>query len=193
MSFSSVSSDYVRLATTTISTGVTSVEITTGFSDTYKIYALYIMGVTVATNYAGLKLQFGTGVGPTYSTSSYKGTDFTITGNVDSPPCTLVGGNNISDCINLNGPSAYGTSNNANYNYNAVVILNNLRSTSTLYKQADVYASHIQTVDVFQRIYSFGFNNSTTVRDAAVTGIKILTSSGNMNTGTFVLYGIKTA
>jgi hypothetical protein len=134
------SSDYVRLATTTITSGVTSVEITTGFSDTYKIYALYIMGLTVATNSAFLKLQFGTGGGPTYATSEYKGTDFGITGNIDSPGPTVNGGTNISDCVNLNGTN--GTSSNANYNYNAVVYLNNMRSTATLYKHAYVTESY---------------------------------------------------
>jgi len=191
LSFAAVSADYVRLATTTISGGVTSVELTTGFSDTYKIYVLYIMGVTVATNQAILRLQFGTGGGPTYATSEYKGTDFGITGNVDVSSPTLNGGNNISDGINLNG--ANGTNSNANYNYNAMVILNNLRSTATLYKHAYVHAAHIQTTDVWQTILGHGYNNGNTVTTAAVTAIKVLTSSGNMNTGTFVLYGIKTA
>jgi len=191
LSFAAVSADYVRLATTTISGGVTSVELTTGFSDTYKIYVLYIMGVTVATNQAILRLQFGTGGGPTYATSEYKGTDFEITGNVDVSSPTLNGGNNISDGINLNG--ANGTNSNANYNYNAMVILNNLRSTATLYKHAYVHAAHIQTTDVWQTILGHGYNNGNTVTTAAVTAIKVLTSSGNMNTGTFVLYGIKTA
>ena len=195
LEFASASSDYVRLATTTISGAVASVEITTGFSDTYPIYCLYYQGVKVATNLAQIRLQFGTGGTPTYSTSSYSGADNCLSANLDAAGATSISnGDKRTTGIGLTSLGSNGLNNSASFNLNGFMMLYNLRSTATILKfamnQSAYYASDIE---IFLRCFNAGFSEDTTVRDNAVTAIKILTSSGNLSAGTFVLYGIKTA
>ena len=191
LSFSSASSDYVRLATTTVSSSVSEVNFTTGFSDTYKIYEIELINVDTSTaNF--LFFRWGYGATPTYITSGYIDFAQGMTGFTDS---TFTGKNtyNRTTAHEINaGDTTLG--NTTGFTMNGKIRLFNSRSTSTYFKGFNSQVIYLHSgVDFGSSAHTCGFNNDTTLRDSAVTGFKIYTSTGNIDAGTFVLYGIKTA
>jgi len=189
--FASPSSDYVRLATTTVSSSVSEVNFTTGFSDTYKIYEIELINVDTSTpNY--LFFRWGYGSTPTYVTSGYIDFALGITGFTDS---SFNGKNtyNRTTAHEINtGDHTLG--NTTGYTMNGKIRLFNSRSTSTYFKGFNSQVIYLHSgTDFGSSAHTCGFNSDTTLRDSAVTGFKIYTSTGNIDAGTFVLYGIKTA
>lgn len=189
--FSTVSSDYVRLATTTVSSSVSEVNFTTGFSDTYKIYELEFMNVDLSAA-AYIFFRWGYGVTPTYVTSGYIDYSMGITGNTSSG---FTGKNtyNRTTAHSVNtGDHTLG--NTTGYTMNGKIRLFNCRSTSTYFKGFNSQVMYLHSgVDFGSAAHTCGFNSDTTLRDSAVTGFKLYTDTGNFDGGTFVLYGIKTS
>ena len=188
---SGLSSDYVRLATTTVSSAVSEVNFTTGFSDTYKIYEIELINVDTSTpNF--LFFRWGYGGTPTYVTSGYIDFALGITGFTDS---SFTGKNtyNRTTAHEINtGDHSLG--NTTGFTMNGKIRLFNSRSTSTYFKGFNSQVIYLHSgVDFGSSAHTCGFNNDTTLRDSAVTGFKIYTSTGNIDAGTFVLYGIKTS
>ena len=191
LEFGSVSSDYVRLATSTITSSVSEVNFTTGFSDTYNIYEIELMNVDTSAA-AWLFFRWGYGTTPTYVTSGYQDFSLGVSGPTDG---TFVGKstyNRTTAHSILTGD--HNTANVTGYGVNGKIRLFNSRLTSTYFKgfNSQVMYQH-SNADYGTIAHTVGFNNDTTLRDSAVTGFKIYTSTGNMDAGTIVLYGIKTS
>ena len=191
LSFGSVGSDFVRLATTTVSSSVSEVNFTTGFSDTYSIYELELMNVDTSTN-AYINFRWAYGGTPTYVTSGYQ--DFA--GGVSFPTDSTFVGKNTYNRTTAHSITTgdHTTTNVTGYGMNGKIRLFNARSTSTYFKgfNSQVMYQH-SNADYGTIAHTVGFNNDTTLRDNAVTGFKIYLSTGNIDAGTFVLYGIKTS
>jgi hypothetical protein len=191
--WSTVSSDKVRLATTTVSSSVSSLEITTGFSDTYSIYELYWFNTTLSGASVQVRLQFGYGGTPTYVTSSYHSLRQGIGVEDSAGVSSVLGGNPQGDGIYLNADWSVITS--SNRTFNGKMALFNLRATSTVNKYGATsncvykHSSNAYTVSSI----AGGYAEDATLRSNAVTAIKILPNNGTIDSGTFVLYGIKTS
>jgi hypothetical protein len=190
-SWSTVSSDRVRLATTTVSSAVSEVNITTGFSDTYPIYELYLSGIRNSAASVFLQARFGYGGTPTYVTSNYysarNSTGIEISSGTNSP---LGGG--ASDSICLSG--GWSNTDSGEYDLNGVARIFNARSTSTRYKSVHANTMNMHSgVGYLVSSQPVTFCYDSTLNSNAVTAIKLYFSSGNITRGTFVLYGIKTA
>ena len=193
-SWSTVSSDKVRLATATLSSSVSEINITTGFSDTYKLYELYWFNVTFSNNSVHPILQLGYGGTPTYVTSNYNsfriGVGVTDSSGTSSTPTssTITSGLSLTTDWSVRTSSAY--------TFNGKYTLFNLRATSTVNKSgatSNTFYKH-SSLDYSASSIAGGFVDDATLRNNAVTAIKFLTNgAGNMDSGTFVLYGIKTA
>jgi hypothetical protein len=187
-----VSSDKVRLATATISSSVSSLEIATGFSDTYSIYELYWFNVKNSSQGRRIRLQFGYGSTPTYVTGSYKssGTGVSVT-NSDNTPYPV--GNYQTDGLHLVASwSLYTTT---GITFNGKITLFNCRSSSTVHKNGAVSNSVYSHSDDAYMVSSIsgGWCTDSTLTSNKVTAVKILIDSGTMDSGTFVLYGVKTS
>jgi hypothetical protein len=192
-SWSTVSSDKVRLATTTVSSSVSSLEITTGFSDTYSIYELYWFNTTLSGSSVTVRLQFGYGGTPTYVTGDYNAFKLGIGVEDSTGVPSMLGGTNSSDGIPLSADWSVITS--ANRTFNGKMALFNLRATSTVDKYgatSNCVYKHSGSNYTVSSIAG-GYAGNSTLRSNAVTAIKILTNTGTIDSGTFVLYGIKTA
>lgn len=188
---SGVTSDYVRLATSTITSAVSEINFTTGFSDTYKIYEIELMNVDTSTN-AYIYFRWGYGGTPTYVTSGYEDFSNGFTGNTSSGFAGKSTYNRTTAHSITTGDHT--TTNVTGYGMNGKIRLFNSRSTSTYFKgfNSQVTYQH-SNADFGTSAHTCGFNNDTTLRDNAVTAFKIYTSTGNFDAGTFVLYGIKTS
>jgi len=193
-SWSTVSSDKVRLATATLSSSVSEINITTGFSDTYKLYELYWSNVTFSGTSVHPILQLGYGGTPTYVTSNYNsfriGVGVTDSSGTASTPASTT----ITNGFALTTDWSVRTS--TSFTFNGKVTLFNLRATSTVNKSSatsNCFYKH-SSLDYTASSISGGFADDATLRSNAVTAIKFMTGgAGNMDSGTFVLYGIKTA
>jgi hypothetical protein len=192
LEYQAVSSDKVRLVTTTISSSVSSLEIATGFSDTYSIYELYWFNVKNSSQDRRIRIQFGYGSTPTYVTGSYKssGTGVSVT-NSDNTPYPV--GLFSTDGIHLE--SSWNLYTTTAITFSGKITLFNCRSTSTVYKNGTVSnCIYSHSGDGYMVSgNSGGWNTDSTLTSNKVTAIKILIDSGTMDSGTFVLYGIKTS
>jgi hypothetical protein len=191
--WNTLSSDKVRLATTTVSSSVSSLEITTGFSNTYSIYELYWFNTTLSGTSVNVRLQFGYGGTPTYVTTDYNAFKLGIGVEDATGTPSMLGGTNSSDGIPLSADWSVVTS--ANRTFNGKMALFNLRATSTVNKYgatSNCVYKHSSSNYTVSSIAG-GYAENSTLRSNAVTAIKILTNTGTIDSGTFVLYGIKTS
>lgn len=167
---------WTYLSTVTANNSATA-DIETTFNSTYDVYAIIASNITVQNDAANLRLRLK--IGGSYLTASYK---------------------NIATDLNSNQASTYnGTSGTASIDWSlsvgnaagefavGVMYVFNPSSTS-IYKSIQGHSTCCSsTGNAFQTTFS-AFNESST---AALTGVQVFASSGNLVTGTFRLYGIK--
>ena len=182
MSFSTPSSDYVLLATSTISSNVSSVSIDGYFSSTYTTYKVIFYGVFGSTP-NDVKLRFNRG-GSAITTSNYNyaGTYSyvdSVGDNVSSPT------NNYS-ATSSGGIGSYYTA--VDRSLSGFIEINNPLST-TAYKMALSFSSSYMYTNQDTSTTTMG----TVLKDStsALSGITFIAGSGTLNGGTFKIYGIK--
>jgi hypothetical protein len=167
-----------------ISTAIASSSATidfTGLSSTYSKYVLVISNAVVATNNTAFWLRVGTGGTPTYQSGA---SDYGwsrvfgaagIAGNTNTTADTKI-------LIGSNGNQ----SNLATRSFNCDISIFNPSQTTDNHPIS--YAGgYIDSAGSYVYQAGYGTYQSTT----AVTAIRILSSSGNIASGTFKLYGIR--
>jgi len=154
---------------------------------------LYWFNVKNSSLHRQIRLQFGYGGTPTYTTGSYKSGGQAVGIYIPSAANYALG-NYQTDGIHLNSGSWTLRTTSA-ITFNGKITLFNCRATSTVYKNGAVSnCCYSHENDQYQvSMIGGGFAEDSTLTSNAVTAIKILIDSGTMDTGTFVLYGIKTA
>jgi len=180
LSFSSPSSDYVLLATSTISSNVASVSIDGYFSSTYTSYKVIFYGIFGST-VQSMKLRFNRG-GSAITTNSYNGAGFYT--YVDTTATTLYALGNYNSNTNPVG-DYYST---VDRSLSGFVEINNPLSTSA-YKMALSFGSSYFYTNQDTTMYQYG----ATLKDStsALSGFTFYAASGTLNGGTFKIYGIK--
>jgi hypothetical protein len=176
------SSDFVLLATSTISSNVSSVSIDGYFSSTYTSYKIIFYGVFGSVLGENLNLRFNRS-GSAITSSNYINVG---TSSYFSVPSTQL--DTIAALENKISIGNYYSS--VDRSSSGFLEINNPLST-TAYKTVISFASayYYQSPNFDTRNYFV----SSTLKDStsALSGITFLGGSGTLNGGTFKIYGIK--
>jgi len=185
--WSTISSDFVRIATTTISSSVATVDFTSVFTSTYDRYIITIDNITADANaYISMRVIYSTNT--VDSTTSY----------------TQVGNNavvNTSGTTSEGGVSNYNTYGELYVNYNSGIASGTgtegkgLSATINLSTPANTTNGKAMTMQCgffnssnqYNSQKSFWYYRSTN----AITGLRFYTGAGNFTSGTISIYGLK--
>ena len=182
LSFGDASSDFVKVASTTLSSGTASVSLT-GMDSTYKLFKVTASDVTLASS-ENFYFRFINSSGDLTGSSYYGslGGAYTQSNNSDH------------DLRSRNYNSSYGRISNFDFSTNATnassfeMNIPNPSNSATYpfcYGLAGVSGSN----GTYLTTNSFTFQYTSA---GAITGIKFYTpNGGNINTGSFQLHGIK--
>jgi len=183
LSFSSVSSDYVLLASTTAS-NVATLDLNGYFSATYKNYKLFVEGFYGTTDVNNLRLFFATG-SYTVQTTSYG--DTSGWSGVDGSG-TEATGSTSGGHAGGSGGSIFIAHNSSNSSY---------RGNTEITIFEPLQTSYYHSVTALTQYWngSSTLRNSTTsgiwLNTTAVTGLRLAFNAGNLYAGSIKLYGIK--
>lgn len=184
--WSTVSSDFVKLATATASSSsfVTFNGYFSSTYDTYKVIA-YDVQMSVTNGRLGIQLAYGSA---NYVTTNY--IHFTQGGYSD-----------LSATYEANwADGASGASewqirfdqyNDASFTAMYELTFANLNSTSTTHKSFLAHSHARNSSWIIRNMTSSGYCSDSTMTSNATTGIRFLNSNGSITKGKFVLYGLK--
>jgi len=168
--------------------GSASIEFTSGIDSTYPIYRFEFINIHPATNLVQFRLNFttdGTNFNVTKTTTmfyAYHAEDGSSTGFNYSSPRDLA--QSTSDHNIVGAGSDLGNANDDSCS--GEVFLFNPSST-TFVKHFMTKANSSSGEGLPFTNYTAGYGNTT----SAITGVKFVMSSGNIDSGTIKLYGIK--
>jgi hypothetical protein len=168
---------HVLLSTTTISSGVSTVDITSNIDSTYKKYMIDVIGMHIATDDQNINIRvFNSSIetGSVYSQFSIDGNQTSATPGGVATQDTGVG---ITIGLSVGSVDIESFNSRIFLNNPSEAVLNKLIEFSSVYHDSSEKSS-----------YTAGVGNCTDV--AAITGIRFYTSSGNIDGGVIRLYGI---
>lgn len=179
MSFSSVSSDYVLLETTTVSSAVSSVTVGNGLlTSSYKFYVIYGQTIIPASNGTAGNIRFRTSGGQ--QTSSYQ---FYRTWGYSGS--SAFNGANSTSASEIT--YALGQSLSSTHGISFVSYLPNPSNTSTF----KTMRTHQQGYDLSPNVAHNDTTGSWSGGTDAITGIDYYFLTGNISSGVFKLFGVK--
>ena len=178
-SWGTVSSDYVKLASATVTSG-SSFNVNGYFSSTYQTYKLYVTGVQ-----AWLKCRFNFGASyTTYSSGNYVWiVDYAWRGS--SSDSGGSSGSWNTDHI----PLSYWSGDNNDEHHYAEVTINKPTDTSSRAKNLYVNAWNYDSTKIYVH-QNAGFLDANKY-DEALTGLYIFPTSGTLTDISWELYGMK--
>ncbi len=179
LSFGTVSSDFVKLASTSGS-NVSSIDVNGYFTSDYDRYVVYLEGLYSANDSIDVYMKFNTG---SYTTQSSNYNSVLDGGEVNSS--NTFSEQKIGDW----GGSKIKvgrTTNNSNYRSNSIVTIFNPLQTS-YYHSANALCQGWNSTLTFWTFTTAGTWKDTT----AVTGLNFSSQSGNIYANNISLYGIK--
>lgn len=168
---------HVKISTTTISSGVTSLDIT-GLDSTYQSYMVELNGLITASDNVDLKMNWIQG-GSTVTTSNHRS------------QCVRFGiSEGVTNILSTSNASymrlCAGLGNNTGFTANGrLFIYGSQNSASNTQYQSEFSIGHYDNNDEQMHLCHGRIDVATTT-----TGFTISTSTGNMTAGTFRLYGI---
>ena len=188
-SWTNLSSDFVKLAETTVSSGVSSVGFDGYFSSTYDRYEIVCSNFHVDSvpdmafrvyiaNSAHTSSQY-------VNTNAFQYTDLTPSHSISQQSSTSVDYDAPYDLWQSNGDNLGSQSTNGCYIH--YTIYNPLNTTDWKMMQFEVGYGQASNNIAMQRVFGHGVLKNT----SALTGMLILPSAGNITSGTFKLYGYK--
>ncbi len=167
---------YIHLQTQTVSSGVAQVDFTSNLA-TYDTIKFVFSGVHPATDNVTFLALVSTDGGSSYLSTTYNAAGaylFSASSNGDQ--------GNASDKIILNGACGNAT----NESQSGFLEMNNLAST-TYYKNTQSLVTGVH--DTGALIATHG--GCSIHQTSAINGVRFKFSSGNIDAGTFSLYGVK--
>jgi hypothetical protein len=185
-SWSTVSSDFVLLATTNQTSSVASVSFD-GFSDTYNTYQVFYSNLIPSASSTSLRLRYRRSNADVTS-SNY----ISFSGGGEIPP--NLAGNNSQCSGTYNNDSIRLTTGNdvgSTTSYGGItgfITLNNARGT-TNYKMGNGQNEYNRSDNAVWNTSNNGFVDYSST--SALSGVTFLFGSGNIASGNFKLYGIK--
>jgi hypothetical protein len=182
LEFAAVSSDYVLLATTDITSSTASVSFDGYFSSTYKNYIAYYTNVVPVTDRQTLYIRFRRS-NADVTTSNYKQGGYSF----NSESAGSIGAFGTVTTTFLYG--LQDATNNGNNASSGSIILNDPLSTNTKHSFFLNQIDSWDNTNIHFRLQTLtGF---LTDNNNALSGISFLFASGNIARGNFTLYGIK--
>jgi len=179
-SFASVSSDYVKLASTSAS-NVSSVDVNGYFTADYDRYVIFLEGVYgSASGGLDVYMRFNTGSYTTQTTSYNTVLDGLEVNNASSSSNQQIGAWNTNKII------VGRVSDNTSYRSNSMITIYNPLQTS-YYHSATALCQGWNGTTTFWGFNTAGVWQSTT----AVTGLNFSIQSGNIYANNITLYGLK--
>lgn len=145
----------------------------TGLSAAYSMYIVIMNNVVPQTNGTFLSIRLGTGAGPTWGAGA---SDYAYAFTTSA-----TGGTGVGSAV-----TGYAIGTGTGQTMNAQVEVYN-PSQSTLYHGV------LETISIYSNTNTQinGVISGTYLSTTAVTGIRFICGSGNVNAGTFRLYGVK--
>ena len=185
-----IASDFVKLSTVEVSSGVSSIEFINGtngadFSSTYKTFMFHIDGLEMSDDNIRSKMQFGTGGSFRSTSGDYSEVQITKTG---SGGVTNTATTNATSCrLTSGGPD---NADNGS-SQNGTVFCYNFSNSSS---RAMIYS-----VGLINNSDSGGVGNSNLhfctwcfeYTNGAVDRVKFLPDSGTVTDGSVTMYGMK--
>ena len=170
------SSDMVKIASASASSDAT-IDFTSGISSTYKTYMLTGSLVVPATDNVGAQLQVS--VSSTFQTSDYKWGSFYVLDTGGTAGSGSTSDSKISLDTSVGSASGEGCS--------FVLYLHNPSNTA-IYKHIEgLFVSSNLSNTLVARRFAGWYNGGT----GAIDGLRFSFSSGDVESGEFVLYGMK--
>ena len=170
------------LSTTTLSSSASSFDMTDVMSDTYNNYRLVFFNGTVSADGSDIRITFFTGSGTgghLASADEYRYfTNQLITDDTDN--------RTVNTSTAYYPPNKTGIGNAADESFNGDILIYNARSTSlsTLLHSQLSYTSSTG--------HAVGIRSECIIKPTnALTGLRFELASGNMDSGTFKLYGLE--
>lgn len=158
----------------------------TGLSSTYHAYAVVIEGLQPATDDAGLLMRTSTDNGATYD-SSAGNYGYTVHGSQSNGGTATLGSDSATSIAICAYGAGVGIGNAANEQLSGIVYIYDPSNTN--YTQVSGHVVYNNTVPRMTAANFAGERKSA----ADVDAIRFLMSSGNMDVGTFRLYGLSDA
>ena len=169
---------HVLLSTSTVSSGVSEVDITSNIDSTYKNYMLTYTYIHPATDGQVLKMRVFNGGSINTSSQYLIGSKGRNSGGSDVNVNASDG-----DAWDLGGGNGVGNANNEGIS--GFLILHN-PSDTTFYKLIQANSVHLDSSGVMIR----AIDGCAVANTAAVDGVRFYFGSGNIDSGIFKLYGI---
>lgn len=160
-----------------------SLDFTTEITSTYDIYMIVGSHLNVATDDVGMNLLVSTNGGSSYLTTNYAGATIVRNESGSTNTTTWTAAFEIVGDIAGNRQG-----NDATHYCNFVAYLYNPNAAAATYLHADAVINSTGTSEP-HRHQAYGFQTGTTAVDA----IRIVASSGNLDSGTVYVYGLKKA
>jgi hypothetical protein len=167
-----------------------SVSFSNDLTATYDNYLVIIENYVPATNNTVLQLRVGTGSTPTYQTSSYVGGEnFIVWGSGaygnSGTPAVLASGTGAMDLVaNESGALISNSSTGAGMGTINVTNANNATNYKTMSALMSYYGNGSVGSGLLSNVACGQWQAAT-----VLTSLRFISSSGNLSTGTFKLYG----
>lgn len=187
LGLSSDATNLVKLSSTTVSSGVSSFTFTSGIDSTYKIYKFEFINIHPATDDVNFGVQFSTDGGSNYDVAK-TGAGHQLQGDEAGSSFTS-GVQSIHNAAQVTTRTilTHSTGNGGDEQFSGHMFLYNPSST-TFVKS---YFGHFQTYHASNLAIlhtSQGYANTT----SAINAVKFDYTSGNIDSGIFTMYGVKT-
>lgn len=187
-SWTTFSSDYVKLSSTSNISDVASIDFNGLFSSTYDFYEIYVNGVQWQNGSANeLCGRFATGASYTYQTGSIY-SSAVLTGYIDyngTKSTTTSGG--VYNQNRFNFCRSFATTNNGKGADFTFTLFQPSRTNT--YQR--VMCRNFCNEGTNDNIYLPGLAGGNWASNTAVTGFQIFASSGNMDANSVAIYGLK--
>ena len=167
------------ISTTTVSSGVSEVDITSGIDSTYKNYKLIVNDLHPATDASTVRVLFFSSDGSPDTGSVYKYGVYGGQDNSDSVNLITETGSDFRILANeMGGGETYESASFILdiFNPSGTTFHKNIKSNFNANQQAGALSTY--------------FGGCLYQRTSAITGIRVKMASGNIDSGTFKLYGI---
>jgi hypothetical protein len=161
-----------------------TLDFTTGLDDTYDAYVMVISTLIPATDDVGLWVRVGTGAGPTWQSgaSDYEWQRQRIAASVAS----ISGDSTASEIVVItDSGSGAGVGTASGENASGTLHFNN--PDASTYCVFSFEGAYVNAGGNFTKATAGGMHNTV----GAVTGVRIMFSSGNIESGRVSLYGLK--
>ena len=181
-SWGTVSSDYVKLAETNITSVVARVDFTNVFTSTYDNYKIFGSNMTTDSGSPSLSFRYMN------NTSYFSSTNYqTVIDSAYSDSSTVNPSNGKDWSANKSRIFDFGMSSNPNNSSSfELTVLNPLSST----QEATTHAMFLANQGSYQYLQA-GNSGSAVSTNNSFDGISIFPTSNNFDKGSFKIYGIK--